>query len=108
MTWYRLSQRKYPYYLAVLREGRFKGQYPLEIKFVPDLKKQWDRGGLGSGVKLREFEAGTPKELVDKLKMERINPAFDDVDFYVIRSPGSPRMGIRFDELLRMSREKDL
>jgi len=104
MTWYKTSIRQYPYYLAVYREGRFKGQYPQGIEFVPDLKRQWDRGGLGSGVKLREFEESTPKELLNKLRMERINPPFDSVDFYMVRSQNSPRMGMRYDEILRLSR----
>jgi len=111
MNWYKQAQEKtkeipgYPYYLAIYREGRLKGQYPPGIRFVPQLERQWDKGGFGTGKKSTEFKATDIKELLNQLKMKRINPSFDDVTFYVVRRPQSPREGIQYPHLLDMMRK---
>ena len=109
MNWYKTAQTKipgYPYYLAVHREGRLKGQYPTEIAYVPSLKKQWDKGGFGTGKKTKEFKSEDVKDLLEQLKMRRINPSFDDVDFYTVRSPNSPREKIQYPRLLDIMRRE--
>ena len=95
----------YPYYLAVHREGRLKGQYPLQIKFVPTMKKMWDQGKLGNGVKLNEFRSVTPRELEVELRSQGINPVFDDVDIYLVRGPNVPRERVQMGRFLNESRQ---
>ena len=98
----------YPYYIAELREGRFKGQYPSpDIKHNPTMRNKWDAGQLGTGTSLQEFESEGIDDLLTQLKMNRINPAFDDVTFYMIRSHGSNREKINYQRLLEVMRRKD-
>jgi len=90
----------YPYYLAIHSEGRLKGQYPNEIGFVPNLRKQWDKGGFGTGKKTTEFKSENVDDLLMQLQQRHINPRFD-VDFYVVRRPNSHRERMQYPVLLR-------
>jgi hypothetical protein len=72
---------------------------------VPALKRKWDRGGFGSGTKTTEIMGKSPKELLDELRRRRLNPAYDQVDLYVVEAPGRPRRGIQIGELMRLSRQ---
>jgi hypothetical protein len=99
------NHRKYPRYVAEMREGRFKGgPYPQGIQHVPSLKRQWDRGGLGAGTKLTEFEAEELGDLLGQLYAKGINPRFDDVEIFQIRSMGSPRVRVPTHQLYDVHR----
>lgn len=110
MTWYSEKQGgKYPYYLAIHEEGRLKGQAPMEISLIPSLRQQWDRGGFGTGKKLREFRDTSPKDLVLQMQQAGINPRYDEVAFYEVKAPNSPRTGIprqRFFSMLSQASVK--
>lgn len=84
----------YPYYIAIHREGRLKGQAPESIRMVPNLKREWDRGGFGTGHKMQEFKGKSIREVFNKLRDHGINPSYDEVDFYEVRAPNSPRRGL--------------
>ena len=100
-----ISSRTYPRYLAIKTEGRLKGQYPAEVSNVPSLKRQWDAGGLGSGTRLVEVEADSPKELVSKLRGMGYDINYNnDFRFYQIRFSGSPRSVIPKQQLLDLAR----
>lgn len=99
----KISQRKYPRYVSEMREGRLKGQSPMEIRMVPNLRKEWDSGGFGTGSRLIEFEADSPAGLIHKLMDEGISPQYDDVEFYEIRGPNSPRVRIPRQRLFEMA-----
>ena len=94
----------YPYYLAVQREGRMKGQYPMQIRFVPTMKKMWDQGKLGNGIRLNEFRSETPNGLLEEMQSRRINPVFDDVSIYVVRGPNMSREGIPIGRFMDLAR----
>jgi len=97
MNWYKTAQAPgYPYYLAEVREGRFKGMYPPEIAVVPSLKRQWDRGGFGMGTRSTEIEDASARSLMDKLRRMGKDPRFDDVEIYIVRAPNSPRERVQF------------
>lgn len=115
MNWYKKAQNQqndkngvnipgYPYYLAISREGRLKGQAPMNIKFVPSLVREWDRGGFGTGTKATEFKGYSAQEVLNQLKMRHINPAFDAVDFYIVRRPNSSRERLQYAMILDMAR----
>lgn len=90
-----MEPRKYPRYVAEMREGRFKGgPYPQGVQYVPALKRQWDRGGFGTGTRLTEVESDDLGDLIGQLRAKGINPQFDDVEVYEIRSMGSPRVRV--------------
>lgn len=96
--------RKYPRFVAEKREGRFKGQYPSpEIGHIPSLRRQWDKGGFGTGTRLVEIEAETASGLIQKIRTQGFNPQHDDFEFYMIRSPGSPRERIPPQHLFAMA-----
>ena len=99
----RIAQREYPYYVAEKREGRFKGMYPREIGMIPSLKRKWDAGGFGSGTKLTEVTATTPTELISRLRSQGIDPQHDEVEFYEVRAPNSPRARIPRQRLFEMA-----
>ena len=87
--------RKYPRYVAEMREGRFKGgPYQQGIQYVPALKKQWDRGGFGTGTRLTEVESDDLADLLGQLRDKGISHQFDNVEVYEIRSMGSPRVRV--------------
>lgn len=94
----------YPYFLAVVREGRFKGQAPMEMRFVPGLRRQWDRGGFGTGTRATELKSESVRDLLGQLRAKGIEPAHDDVEFYVVRAPNAPREGVQYARLLSMAR----
>jgi hypothetical protein len=97
------ATRNYPRFVAEKREGRFKGQYPSpEIRHVPSLRRQWDRGGFGTGIRLIEIEAETAGELIQKIRTQGLNP-HDDFEFFMIRSPRSPRELIPTQRLFAMT-----
>jgi hypothetical protein len=102
--WKSAAAPGYPYYLAVHREGRFKGQYPAEIRFVPDMQRRWDRGQLGNGVKITELHDTDIQGLLDQLRANRIDPLHDSVDFYLVGDRGSQREKIHYSRLLDMQR----
>ena len=97
------SLRQYPRYIAEMREGRFKGKYPdPAFAHVPSLRRQWDRGGFGTGSRLNEVEADSPSALLEKLRAMGINPQHDEIDFYEIRAQGSQRARIQRQRLFDM------
>ena len=98
----------YPYYLAIHREGRLKGQAPESIKMIPNLKREWDRGGFGTGHRTREFKGTSIQEVFDKLQAEGINPRYDEVDFYEVRAPNSPRRGLNRQQVFSMLESKSI
>ena len=102
----RISQnRRYPRYIAEKREGRHKGQYPTpEIRYVPSLKREWDRGGFGTGTKLIEIEADSPQGLLDEIHGRGYSPVHDEFEFFEIRGLGSPRVRIPTQRLFSMAR----
>jgi len=69
---------------------------------VPSLRRQWDRGGFGTGTRLTEIEADSPRELVQMLRGRGINPQYDDVEFYEIAVPGGPRIRISAQRFFSM------
>ena len=101
----RLSQsaRRYPRYVAERREGRLKGQYPEQIKYLSGLRRQWDRGGFGTGSRLVEIEAESPSGLLEELRNRGHSPAHDDFEFYEICGPGMPRVRIPTQKLFDMA-----
>jgi len=106
-TWYKTTQEEisgYPYYVAVYSEGRLKGQAPMEIRFVPNLRKKWDAGGFGTGKRTKEFKSTDIKGLLNQLNMARIHPVHDDVDFYIVRLPNGPREKIPYSRLQDITR----
>lgn len=96
--------RRYPRYIAERREGRLKGQYPEQIKYLPSLRRQWDRGGFGTGSRLIEVESDSPAGLLDELRRRGHSPAHDDLEFFEILGPGSPRARIPTQRLFDMAR----
>lgn len=100
-----LSSRTYPRYLAIKTEGRFKGQYPEQISRDPSMKRKWDSGGLGSGTRLVEVEADSPKELANKLRGMGYDINYNnDFRFYQIKFSGSPRVAISKQQLMDLAR----
>jgi hypothetical protein len=96
--------RTYPRYVAERREGRLKGQYPDEaFRHVPSLRRQWDRGGFGTGSRLVEVESDSPRGLIDELRRRGHSPAHDGFEFYEIRGPGAPRARIPIQRLFAMA-----
>ena len=92
------ARMTYPYYVAQTREGRFKGQYPSEIQFVPDMKRMWDQGKLGNGTTMREFRSSDFRDLLGQLRSAGFNPRYD-AEIYIIRRDGAPRERVRGNEL---------
>jgi len=100
-----ISSRTYPRYLAIKTEGRLKGQYPASIAHVPSMKRKWDDGGLGSGTKLVEIEADSPKELINKLRGMGYDIHYNnDFRFYQVRFSGSPRSVISKQKLIDLAK----
>lgn len=105
-NWYKLAQREYPYYIAVVWAGRYKGMYPEAIKYIPSMKRQWDRGGLGTGKKIAAEITGTnPVEIIDELRARHGITNGDDVDFYVVEAPNTSRRRLHYQEF--MHRQKN-
>ena len=98
-----MSPRTYPRYVAEKREGRLKGQYPNEIGMIPSLRRKWDNGGFGSGHRIIEVESDSPEGLIADLRSRGINPQYDEIDFYEIRAPGSPKARIPRQRLFEMA-----
>jgi len=97
----------YPYYIAIHREGRLKGQYPSpEIQHIPSLRKKWDRGGFGSGTSMKEFKSDDIQDLLNQLRTQRLNPIHDEIEFYIIQKPNSARQGIQYQRLMAMMNEE--
>jgi hypothetical protein len=100
-----ISSRTYPRYLAIKTEGRFKGQYPEQIAHDPSMKRKWDAGELGSGTRLVEIDANSPKELISKLRGMGYDIHYNnDFRFYQIRFSGSPRSAISKQQLIDLAR----
>jgi hypothetical protein len=95
-----------PYkFIVEMYEGRLKGMYPEEIRFIPHLKRKWDNGGMGTGRKqIVHEEFDTAKEVLDFLRSRRVRPLDDNVEVYKIMVPGSHRIRAPFRELERLSR----
>lgn len=106
MNWYKTAQSNYPYYIAVYYEGRLKGQYPPSIGMIPDMKRKWDRGDFGTGKTMVELKDTTIQDLIGQLRAKGKDPRFDDVDFYIVRKPNSPREGIHYSRLIDMMRSE--
>jgi len=98
---------EYPYYIAERREGRLKGMAPPNIRAIPSLRRKWDGGGFGTGVRTTEERAPNPRDLLDRLRSRNVNPQFDDVEFYVVRAPNSPRERIQYGRLLAEIHQHD-
>lgn len=98
------QSNRYPKYIAEKREGRLKGQYPESISYLPHLKRQWDRGGFGTGTRLIEIEANSPSELIDKIRSQGYSPQHDDFEFFEIKMPMSPRIKIPIQKFFSMAR----
>jgi len=99
----------YPYYLVITSKGRFQGgPYPQGIEFIPDMKRQWDAGGLGTGKIHREHKIINPKEIQSTLKQNSLNPYYDQdkFDIYVVRAPQSPRRKLNHREIIDLIRPK--
>jgi len=62
------------------------------------MKKMWDQGKLGNGVRLNEFRAATPRG---------ITPVFDDVDIYLVRGQSMPRERVQMGRFLNESRQSE-
>jgi hypothetical protein len=89
---------RYPYYIVTWTEGRLK--CPEEWKRSP-LRRQFEKGIIG-GRKNREERVETPQEalrIVNEDRMER--------RVYVVQAPQTPRRGLRYDELVRLTRKRD-
>ena len=98
------SARPYPRYVAERREGRLKGQYPdMAFRHVPSLKRQWDKGGFGTGTRLVEVESDSPSGLIEEIRRRGFSPVHDDFEFFEIRGPGSSRARIPVQRLLDMA-----
>jgi len=106
MNWYKIAQSNYPYYIAIYYESRLKGQYPPEISMIPDMKRQWDKGNLGSGKTMVELKDTTVQDLISQLRAKGKDPRFDDIDFYIVKRPNAPRETIRYSRLLDMMRSE--
>jgi hypothetical protein len=113
MTWYNKAQVEedsqkripgYPYYLAVYRENRFKGQYPQGILGVPSLQNKWDRGDFGVGRTTKEIKSENMSDVLNQLRREGLDPRYNNVDFYVVPRPNSPRRKMQLREVLELSR----
>jgi len=113
MSWYKKAQAEedapkkmpgYPYYLAQYTEGRFKGQYPQGILGVPQLQRQWDKGQFGAGKKMNEIESEDMKDIFRQLRAKGLTPQYDDVEFYVVPRPNSPRRKMQLREALELGR----
>jgi hypothetical protein len=100
----RMAEREYPRYIAEKREGRLKGQYPREIGMIPSLRRKWDAGGFGSGTRLTEAEAESPARLFEEMRSRGMDPQHDEVEFYEVRAPNSPRVRIPRQRLFEMAR----
>lgn len=104
--WYSLAkeaqfQHPYPYYIAVCREGRFKGQYPEGIQYIPQLKRQWDRGGLGSGSRMIEIKDASPSRILLQVRQKGFDPK--EAEYYVVDSPQSHRRKLHYQDIARLS-----
>ena len=102
-----ISQKSgYPKYVAEHREGRYKGRYPTqEVAHVPSLRRMWDRGGLGSGTRLVRMESDSPEGILEEVRQRRLSPQHDDIQFYIIRAPGSSMQGVQYQQILSMTRQ---
>lgn len=96
------NMRGYPYYLAQYQESRLQGAYPAGVKGIRALEKMVDKS---VGLAHRELKSENIQDLLSQLKQKGIDPAYDNVHFYMVRSPGSPREGIQYQRLLAMMRE---
>lgn len=112
-NWYKIAQENegdpekipgYPYYLAIYYEGRFKGQYPPGILGVPSLQKQWDKGKFGAGKKMNEIKSEDMSNIMKQLRAKGLNPRYDDVEFYIVPRPNSPRRRMQLREVLEIAR----
>jgi hypothetical protein len=94
---------RYPYYIAEVREGRLKGMAPHDMSMIPSLRRQWDRGGFGTGTKLREFRSADFGDLAAQVR----RAGFDtrDAEFFAIRGPNSPKQKVFGDELFALLRQ---
>jgi len=99
MNWYKESMQT-PYYIAVKTEGRLKGMYPAGIEHVPSMKRQWDKGGLGSGKKMTEARGQNLEELLQDMNRKGIERQDMDVEYYVVNHG---RRRIRREELYRQN-----
>jgi len=113
MNWYKKAQVEeevpskipgYPYYLAIYREGRFKGQYPQGILGVPQLQRQWDKGQFGAGKTMNEIKSEDVSDILNQLRRKGIDPRYDDVEYYVVPRPNSPRRKMHLREVLELGR----
>lgn len=99
-NWLKLSQSSYPYFIAIIKEGRLKGQYPPQIQFIPELKRKWDKGQLGSGTRLKEIKNTDARTL-----LRQVYDSGEDVrtvDYYIIEAPNSPRKKITYHQLINL------
>jgi len=93
--------RGYPYYLAIYQESRMRGNYPAGVKGNKALEKMVDRS---VGMAHRELKSESIQDLLNQLRQKGIEPAYDDVHFYMVRAPNSSREGIQYQRLLAMMR----
>jgi hypothetical protein len=105
MNWYTKKNAgvmSYPYYIAIHSTGRLKGQAPLQISMVPELRRQWDSGGFGTGKKMQEFKDASMADLFGQLHEAGLDPRHDDIEFYEVRAPNSPRRGLNRQQVFSL------